>query len=422
MPRSVARTRAWGLISWAAKMPLDRREVRVAVQQLQVAGELLDAVDLTAPLDLDRDGRAVRVPAQDVDGPDGRHVLAPDERVALAEGLDAVGEEFLEVRLDAVLDQAGVDAQFVRGVVEDLLHRDDELLARLVDDGPDPLLVSRPLLQSAGRRHPVEGLVGPVVRVDRDAAVRLHQDQTGGRGEMGGEPARVVDGAAGNDETHGRQRYSTGGVRAIRPPDPVDRSHAVRKRACPSCALFGIGRLCSQSPGAVTFASLTVETEVASRALCVFGRELLPVRQTPARRGGARGEPMSLDVSPALLEQAERGEVDEAEFVDCVRTSLPYAWEMISSLVAQLKVDGGEFADNQTPPPDEQARGQLLRALASDAIRGALQRHFGVRLAFQNCHRVAVFPLDPAVDEQAGPLHLGSAASCSTSRPELRDC
>ena len=79
---------------------------------------------------------------------------------------------------------------------------------------------------------------------------------------------------------------------------------------------------------------------------------------------------MSLDVSPALLEQAERGEVDEADFVDCVRTSLPFAWEMISTLVARLKVDGGEFADNQTPPPDEQARGQLLRALASDAIRG----------------------------------------------------
>src|SRR5690242_12675050 len=28
---------------------------------------------------------------------------------------------------------------------------------------------------------------------------------------MGGEPARVVNGAAGNDETHGPQRYSTGG-------------------------------------------------------------------------------------------------------------------------------------------------------------------------------------------------------------------
>ena len=36
---------------------------------------------------------------------------------------------------------------------------------------------------------------------------------------------------------------------------------------------------------------------------------------------------MSLDVPTALLDQAERGEVDEAAFVDCVRTSLPYAWE-----------------------------------------------------------------------------------------------
>lgn len=130
---------------------------------------------------------------------------------------------------------------------------------------------------------------------------------------------------------------------------------------------------------------------------------------------------MSLDVSPALLEQAERGEVDEAAFVDCVRTSLPYAWDMISSLVAQLRVDGGEFADNQTPPPDERARGQLLRALASDAIRGALERHFGVRLAFQNCHRVAVFPLDSSADERLARFTSVRGQLLNQS-PELRDC
>lgn len=130
---------------------------------------------------------------------------------------------------------------------------------------------------------------------------------------------------------------------------------------------------------------------------------------------------MSLDVSPALLEQAERGEVDEQEFVDCVRTSLPYAWEMISSLVAQLKVDGGDFADNQVPPPSEKERGQLLRALASDAIRGALQRHFGVRLAFQNCHRVAVFPLDPGVDASYGRF-TSTRAQVLNQSEELRDC
>lgn len=33
------------------------------------------------------------------------------------------------------------------------------------------------------------------------------------------------------------------------------------------------------------------------------------------------------------------------------------------------------------PPPSEKERGQLLRALANDSIRGALERHFGVRLA-----------------------------------------
>ncbi|WP_018544535.1 SCO5389 family protein [Streptomyces sp. LaPpAH-108] len=130
---------------------------------------------------------------------------------------------------------------------------------------------------------------------------------------------------------------------------------------------------------------------------------------------------MSLDVSPALLEKAERGEVDDAEFVDCVRTSLPFAWEMISALVARLKVDGGPFADNQTPPPDEHARGELLRVLASDAMRGALQRHFGVRLAFQNCHRVAVFPLDPSADETLARFTSVRSQLLNQS-PELRDC
>jgi hypothetical protein len=130
---------------------------------------------------------------------------------------------------------------------------------------------------------------------------------------------------------------------------------------------------------------------------------------------------MSLDVSPALLEKAERGEVDESEFVDCVRTSLPYAWEMISSLVARLNVDGGDFADNQVPPPSEAERGQLLRALASDAIRGSLQRHFGVRLAFQNCHRVAVFPLDPEV-QGTYEKFTSVRAQLLNQSPELRDC
>ena len=64
-----------------------------------------------------------------------------------------------------------------------------------------------------------------------------------------------------------------------------------------------------------------------------------------------------------------------------------YALGVIAGLVTELEAGGGEFADNQVPPPDEAARGQLLRLMASDAMRAAVERHYGVRLAFQNCHR-----------------------------------
>jgi NucS shadow ORF len=130
---------------------------------------------------------------------------------------------------------------------------------------------------------------------------------------------------------------------------------------------------------------------------------------------------MSLDVKPELLEQAERGEIDQAAFVDCVRTSLPYAWALIAGLVDELAAGDRPFADNQVPPPDERARGQLLRALASDAIRGSLERHFGVRLAFQNCRWVAVFR--PAEAGAAGHRRFVSPrAQVLNQSPELRDC
>ena len=100
---------------------------------------------------------------------------------------------------------------------------------------------------------------------------------------------------------------------------------------------------------------------------------------------------MSLAVPADLLEQAQQGEVEDGAFLDCVRASLPYAWSVISGLITDLDAGEAEFADNQLPPPDEAARGQLLRLMASDAMRAAVERRYGVRLAFQNCHRAAVF-------------------------------
>ena len=128
---------------------------------------------------------------------------------------------------------------------------------------------------------------------------------------------------------------------------------------------------------------------------------------------------MSLTVPADLLEQARHGEVDDAEFLDCVRTSLPYAWDVIGGLIAELGGGEADFADNQVAPPDEAARGQLLRLMASDAMRAAVERHFGVRLAFQNCHRAAVFR-----PEAAGALadFTSARAQLLNQRPDLVNC
>ena len=132
---------------------------------------------------------------------------------------------------------------------------------------------------------------------------------------------------------------------------------------------------------------------------------------------------MSLTVAPDLLQKAEGGHVTDAEFAQCVRESLPYAYDMVAGLAAQLGEDPQAriFADNRTEPPSEQHRAQLLRAMASDAIRGVLGRHFGVRIAFQNCHRVAVFTAGAAAD-QALARFTSVPAQLLNQSPDLVNC
>jgi hypothetical protein len=130
---------------------------------------------------------------------------------------------------------------------------------------------------------------------------------------------------------------------------------------------------------------------------------------------------MSLTVPPAVQERAVRGDIPAEDFVAVVRDSLPYAYGMVAGLAAELGPSDREFVDNLVPPPDEQARGELLRALASDSIRGALESHFGVRLAFQNCHRVAVFR-PGAEDGPAYRTFTSARAQLLNQRPELVNC
>ena len=129
---------------------------------------------------------------------------------------------------------------------------------------------------------------------------------------------------------------------------------------------------------------------------------------------------MSLDVPTAVLDAAGRGEIDDAAFLDVVRASLPYAWDVVAAAVADQD-PGRPFGEHEVPPPSEVERGELLRALASNAIRGALERHHGVVLAFQNCHRVAAFA-PASVDGDVYRAFVSPRAQLLHQSPELRDC
>lgn len=128
---------------------------------------------------------------------------------------------------------------------------------------------------------------------------------------------------------------------------------------------------------------------------------------------------MSLNVSAGLLEKAQRGPVPDDEFVDCVRESLPYAWSMVERLAKELDATGVPSVQNLEVPPNDASWGEVFRLVGSDAMRGAVQRHFGVRLAFQNCCKVGLFRLD-ATDEYE--TFISSRAQLLNQRPELLNC
>lgn len=130
---------------------------------------------------------------------------------------------------------------------------------------------------------------------------------------------------------------------------------------------------------------------------------------------------MSLNVSEALVQQAVAGEVDEKAFVETIRQSLPYAWGIVEKLSRSIAEEGKEWANYAVAPPSEQARGQLLRMVGGDAIRGAVERHFAVKLAFQNCHNLAVFRRD-RLDTDAYRNFTSIRNQILNQTPELQDC
>src|SRR5215469_7940425 len=132
---------------------------RVPVKQLQVPGQLFNAIDFSPALDLHGYRSRIGVAAHQVNRADRGRVLPADQPPARAEQMNLRGEQLLQMGLDTVLDQARVDPEFVAGVVQHLLDRDAQFLAALAPHEPG----AGRLLQPAWRGHPVERLITAAV-------------------------------------------------------------------------------------------------------------------------------------------------------------------------------------------------------------------------------------------------------------------
>lgn len=128
---------------------------------------------------------------------------------------------------------------------------------------------------------------------------------------------------------------------------------------------------------------------------------------------------MSLTVPASLLEKAQNGPVSDREFVECVRESLPYAWSMVERLAKELEATGAPSVQNLEVPPTDAEWGEVFRLVGSDAMRGAVQRHFGVRMAFQNCCKVGLFRPEATEEYEA---FISPRAQLLNQRPELLNC
>ena len=131
------------------------------------------------------------------------------------------------------------------------------------------------------------------------------------------------------------------------------------------------------------------------------------------------GSALSLMVTPDLLEQARTGKVSDTDFVSCIAASLPYAWSMVSNLAGELHGGEANSAINREVPQTAEEWGQMFRMMASDSIRAAVERHYGVRLAFQNCCSVGVFDPDA---EEARIEFTSPEEQVLNQKPELRNC
>jgi hypothetical protein len=131
---------------------------------------------------------------------------------------------------------------------------------------------------------------------------------------------------------------------------------------------------------------------------------------------------MSLTVTTELKEQAREGNLSLGEFIECIQHSLPKAWQVIEGLADELRMQPSLAHAVHAPlNMEDEQRGQLLRLMASSSMRSAVERHYGLKFEFQNCHKTAAFRSD-AIGSEEHRHFISAEAQILAQAPELVDC
>jgi hypothetical protein len=131
---------------------------------------------------------------------------------------------------------------------------------------------------------------------------------------------------------------------------------------------------------------------------------------------------MSLTVTAELKELAREGNLSLDEFIDCIQHSLPRAWQVIEGLAEELRCQPTlAHAIHAPRHMEDEQRGQLLRLMASSSMRSAVERYYGLRFEFQNCHKTAAFRTS-AVGMEEHRHFISPEAQILAQAPELVDC
>lgn len=84
------------------------------------------------------------------------------------------------------------------------------------------------------------------------------------------------------------------------------------------------------------------------------------------------------------IETAREPEL-EAALIEAFQRDLPLGFKRVEALVQKQQQNGSRAMMDADSSTDEAK--QFIRLFASDVAKKALENHFGVKLAFYNCHK-----------------------------------